>query len=103
MSFSDRFLAENYSALGFTPNDLGMELNIGRVEMKAVEHPLKGVVVFFTALTSRTATQYESGIPATLSAKRVAQFIYVNFAKNFYEDAELCQRHFEARGIRLFQ
>lgn len=103
MAFCDQSLAAKYSKLGFVATDLGMDLRIGQVRLGAVEHPLKGVVVFFTSVTPRTATHYESGVASACSVEQIAGVIYANFAMNFREDAEACKQHFEARGVRIFQ
>jgi len=103
MGFSDKALQAKYASLGFTPSDLGMGLQVGAVKLEAVEHPFKGVVVFFSGSTKRSMTQYEAGVAKACSVEQVAGLIYANVAMNFRDDAEAFKDHLSTLGIPLFQ
>ena len=79
-----------------------MELRIGNVQLSAGEHPWRGVVLL-TCITPRTMAQFDIAVPTACSAEQIAELIYTNIVLNFREEAEICKRHFEARGMLLFQ
>jgi hypothetical protein len=103
MAFSDKALQAKYTSLGFAPIDLGMRLQVGAVKLEAVEHPFKGVVVFFSGSTPRAMTHYEAGVAKECSVEQIAGVIYANVAKNFREDADAFKHHITTLGIPLFQ
>jgi hypothetical protein len=101
MGLMEKSLELRFQRLGFTPSDYGMEARIGRVQLNATEHPLKGVALFFTFVGQRTATQFETFVSKASTAEQIAAVIYAHFGMNLKEDADECQRHFEALGITL--
>jgi hypothetical protein len=103
MIFSNAELDANYCRLGFVPDGLNMKLKVGRVELVAIQNPLRGIAVFFTSVRPDVATQYEITLPVLCSPELIAGMIYVNFAQNFREDAAECKRYFQALSIPLFQ
>ncbi len=102
MSFADATLTEKYKRLGFKPEGFGMELQIGSVKLSAVEHPWKGVVIFFTELASRTACQTEIAMPNVASLEQIAGIIYSNFKSSFEENAATCKRYFQEIDVEPF-
>jgi hypothetical protein len=101
MGLMEKSLELRFQRLGFTPSDYGMEARIGRIQLNATEHPLKGVAVFFTSVGRRAALQFETFVPKEATAEQIAAVIYTHFGMNLKEDADECKRHFEALGITL--
>jgi hypothetical protein len=101
MGVMEKSLELSFQRLGFTPYDLGMETRIGKVELQAVEHPLKGIALFFTCVEPRTASQFETFVSRTCTAEQIAIIIYAHFLLNLKEHADECRRHFAACGISL--
>ena len=52
MELMEKSLELKFQRLGFTPSDYGMEACIGRIQLNATEHPLKGVALLFTSCSS---------------------------------------------------
>jgi hypothetical protein len=101
MGLMEKSLELRFQQLGFTPSDYGMEARIGRIQVNATEHPLKGVALFFTTVGRRTATQFETFISKASTSDQIAAVIYAHFGMNLKEDADECKKHFEALGIAL--
>ena len=102
MSFADSALQEKYERLGFKPQGLGMELQIGTVKLNAVEHPWKGVVIILTQITRRSMCQSEFGVSALCSVEQIAGLIYLNFKSGLREDVDTCKRYFESVHVEPF-
>ena len=94
---------DKYRRLGFVPDALAMKLNVGCVELTAVDYPLGGVALFFSGVRLRTAAQFEIQLPINCSAELVAGMIYANIARIFPEDAPIWKRHFQNLKLPLFQ
>ena len=94
---------ENYSQLGFVPDQLSLSLKVGRVELKALDYPLGGVALFFSGVRRDTMAQFEIKLPNHLSSEMVAGMIYANVARCFPEDASAWRRHFQSLKLPLFQ
>ena len=102
-TFIDPSTDEKYRKLGFREDRLCMKLTIGNVSVRAVEHPFKGVALFFESYTPRTMCQYESSLPTSCSVEKIAGLIYLNIAHNFRESKDAWKSHFEVLGVPLFQ
>ena len=80
-----------------------MRLQIGRLEIQAVEHPYKGVALFLRAISNRTVGEIETCAPACASAEQIACLIYINVARWMKAEAASCKRYFEELNLHLFQ
>jgi len=96
-------MAEKYRQLGFAPAGISLELKVSDVSVSAVEHPWKGVALFFESYMIRSMCQYESSVPTNCSVEQIAGLIYINVAQNFPDSAAQFKAHFQALGIPLFQ
>lgn len=103
MSFSDAELGEKYRGLGFVSDGPSSTLKIGDVELVAVEHPLNGVVIFFTHISPRTMAQFEISLPIRCSAEQIAGMIYANVARICPNQAPAWKHHFQNLKVPLFQ
>src|SRR5579863_1531310 len=103
MSFSDAALGAKYRSLGFVSDGPSSTLKIGDVELLAVEHPLNGVVIFFTHISPRTMAQFEISLPIRCSTEQIAGMIYANIAKICPDQAAAWKRHFQQLKVPLFQ
>ena len=74
--FPNHELEEKYRRLGFQCEGFGMHLRIGEVDIKAVEHPYKGVALFLSCYTPRTLCQFETSAPVCASVEQIACLIY---------------------------
>lgn len=94
---------QNYCSLGFIPDDLGLKLKVGKVELKALDYPLGGVALFFTGVRPDSAAFFEIRLPNHLSLDMVAGMIYANIARVFPNDAPIWKSYFQNLKVPLFQ
>lgn len=92
-------LEQKLHALGFSSALLGMELNVGRVRVQAIEHPIDGIALMFIGFLPRQVCQFQVFAPKTSTALQLAALIYTNFRLNFPEGAPTCKAYFKSLGM----
>lgn len=103
MNFSDPEVQARYKSLGFVPDNWGMKVKIGYVQIHAMEHPLRGVALWITCFAPRTATQFDITLPANCSREVIAGMIHANIARVIPEETEASKLYFKAAEVPLFQ